>query len=282
MICPHLGSQSTSLQGVYTLATALPTQEAQDQEPEESLPGERDPTPSSHLSVVISAYNEEESLPILFDEVLDELRGWTSLELIIVNDGSTDRTEEVMHELKLALVERERPEVSLVLCSLAENQGMGAALKTGYRTASQPWVSFLPGDGQIAPSMLLLLCEAAQRGARVVTTRYTNRDYTPYRKVLSRGLRLLSRVIIGVKITSEGMYLIERDTLLAMPMTSDSFMLNLEIPIRAARAQLPMAVVGIEVRPRQGGVSSATQLSRIFGTLSDLVALRWRMLRERS
>lgn len=238
--------------------------------------------PHVRLSVVISAYNEEEALPLLFSELLEELRGWTSLEVIIVNDGSLDQTAEVMETLKGSAELATRPEVRLVLCSLDSNQGMGAALQAGYRLASEPWVTFLPGDGQIAPAMIPPLCDAVKRGARVVTTRYTNRQYTPYRKLLSRGLRGLSRLIIGLHVTSEGMYLIERDLLNAMPLFSDSFMLNLEIPIRAAKAQVAMETVGIEVRPRQGGVSSATQLGRVFSTLLDLIALRWRMSRERS
>ena len=78
------------------------------------------------------------------------------------------------------------------------------------------------------------------------------------------------------------MYLIERTLLRSMPLASDSFMLNLEIPIRAARLRVAMDVVGIEVRARQGGQSSATHWGRIAHTLKDLIALRWRMIRERS
>ena len=121
--------------------------------------------PHVRLSVVISAYNEEEALPLLFSELLEELRGWTSLEVIIVNDGSLDQTAEVMERLKGSAELAARPEVRLVLCSLDSNQGMGAALQAGYRLASEPWVTFLPGDGQIAPAMIPPLCDAVKRGA---------------------------------------------------------------------------------------------------------------------
>ena len=244
------------------------------------------PSPRQRLSLIISAYNEEEALPQLFAEIRRELVGWEVLEVIIVNDGSTDRTAEVMSELEADLeaerTEESDPSVKLILYSLDHNSGMGAALKAGYHLASEPWVTFLPGDGQIVPAMIYPICDAAERGARVVTTRYTNRQYSLYRKILSHGLRVLNRLIVGVDVTSEGMYLIERDLLQAMPLASDSFMLNLEIPIRAARHKLPMEVVGIEVRERQGGQSSATRWGRIVSTLIDLIALRWRMMNERS
>ena len=245
------------------------------------------PSPRQCLSLVISAYNEEEALPQLFTEIQRDLVGWKALEVIIINDGSHDRTAEVMSEIKEAL-QRDQAlgvcdqSMRVILCSLDTNRGMGAALQKGYRLATEPWVTFLPGDGQIEPAMIYSLCEATERGARAVTTRYTNRQYTPFRLALSRGLRILSRMIVGVNVTSEGMYLIERNLLQAMPLISDSFMLNLEIPIRAARQGLPMEVVGIKVRARQGGTSSATQWSRIVNTLVDLIVLRWRMMRERS
>ena len=245
------------------------------------------PSPRQCLSLVISAYNEEEALPRLFAEIKRDLVGWTALEVIIINDGSTDGTAEVMETLNSQL-QTDRAEgrldhsLRLVLSSLNENRGMGAALRAGYELATEPWVTFLPGDGQIAPAMIYPLCDAAELGARAVTTRYTNRKYSLYRQILSRGLRVLNRMIVGVNVTSEGMYLIERTLLQSMPLTSDSFMLNLEIPIRVARQRLPMHVVGIEVRARQGGQSSATQWGRIASTLKDLIALRLRMMRERS
>ena len=236
-------------------------------------------SPRERLSLVISAYNEEEALPKLIEEIIDTLKDRDALQVIIINDGSTDRTAEVMHSLSERYAYFDET-FTLITHHLPNNQGMGAALKAGYRLASEPWVTFLPGDGQISPAMIEPLCEAVDRGAIAVSTYYTNREYRAYRAVLSRGLRLLNAIIVGVQVTSEGIYLIEKSALHAMPLTSDSFMLNLEIPIRAARAQLPMETVGIEVRSRQGGTSSATQWSRIFNTFRDLIGLRIHFIRE--
>lgn len=241
------------------------------------------PSPLHRLSLVITAYNEEIALPKLFEELLEALGHWRALEVIIVNDGSRDQTAQVMSELKTTLrahreAERYR-KVRLTLCSLKKNLGMGAALRVGYSLASEDWVTFLPGDGQIEPSMVTRLCEAVEPRVSAVTTRYTNREYTWYRALLSRGLRHLSALIVGVSVTSEGSYLIKRDTLKQMPLASTSFMLNLEIPIRAAHRGLKLKVVDIEVRARQGGASSATELKRITSTFRDLVALRLRLMR---
>ena len=238
-------------------------------------------SPFHSLSLVIAAFNEEEALPKLFDEVMIQLSSWPTIELIIVDDGSTDDTALVIDEISVEF-EKEAPKTwSLQVISFRENRGMGAALKAGYHAASEKWVTFLPGDGQIEPKMISRLCELVSEGTCLVTTRYTNREYSFLRKCLSRGLRFISYAITWVDITSEGMYLVERKTLASMPLVSDSFMLNLEIPIRAAERRLKVHIAEIEVRPRQGGVSHATQWGRIMSTLIDLIVLKLQLLRER-
>ena len=247
-------------------------------------------TPDDELTVVIPAFNEEEALPHLIKETYDALEGIARLELIIIDDGSSDRTAEVMSTLQCPedrqQVERGGAPQRIYL---PQNQGMGAALKAGFSMATCAWVTFIPGDGQIAPSQIPLLFSAVQgsseeegaHGASIVTTRYTNREYSLKRKVLSRGMRILSALIVGTSVHSEGMYLLHRDLLQRLPLHSDSFMLNLEIPIRVVRASLPTAIAHIEVRPRQGGLSSATRFGRIFQTLRDMFMLRLQLERER-
>ena len=48
-----------------------------------------------YLSLIITAYNEEEALPKLINEIIEDMQEWTYLELIIVNDGSLDQTQNV-------------------------------------------------------------------------------------------------------------------------------------------------------------------------------------------
>jgi glycosyltransferase involved in cell wall biosynthesis len=230
------------------------------------------------LSVVVTAYQEEEALGPLITELYRDLSDVTSLEVIIVNDGSTDRTAEVM----ASFIHPEHRPGRLVCHHLPHNMGMGAALKAGYELASEGWVTFLPGDGQLMPSSLLTLCDEAERsGVRLVTTRYTNRTFTPLRWVLSKGLRVANVLIMGQRVYSEGMYLIERELLHSLPLTSNSFMLNLELPLRVSRLGEAVSVAWVEVRARQGGVSSAARVGRVWSTLRDLLALRITLEKER-
>ncbi len=232
-----------------------------------------------YLSLIITAYNEEEALPKLIHEIVQDMSTWEHLELIIVNDGSQDQTQAVMQSLQTQL--NSLSWLTIKLIEFTENKGMGAALKAGFKEASQAWISFLPGDGQIEPKMMQKLCLLAHNETVLVTTRYTNREYNLYRKVISKGLRMITFLILWTQITSEGMYLIQQTKLQELHLISDSFMLNLEIPIRIAQSKAKIKVAEIQVRERQGGVSQATNWQRIFNTFKDLIYLRWRIWLEK-
>jgi dolichol-phosphate mannosyltransferase len=219
------------------------------------------------LTVVVPAFNEEEALVFTINELIEKLHAIKTLEILIVDDGSTDQTKAVALDLS-------QKDQRVKLISFAHNQGMGAALKAGFLAATQPWITFVPSDGQIPADQLLLMIPPIAQGIQLVCTKYQNRKYTPYRWLLSYGLRILSTLIIGTKIQSDGPYLIARSLVQTLPMLSDSFMLNLEIPIRVKRKKIEISVIWISLRERVAGVSKATKQGRIWHTFLDIWQLR--------
>jgi len=104
------------------------------------------------LSVIIPALNEEDGIAIIAQRVLDIERtlleiGVEGPELIIVDDGSQDRTPEIVTAI---------PGVKLVQHQV--NQGYGAAIKTGFRHASGDLLAFLDADGTYPPEFFPALC----------------------------------------------------------------------------------------------------------------------------
>lgn len=114
------------------------------------------------LSVVIPAYNEENGIAEIASRVLSvrpalQKVGVERLELLVVDDGSKDRTAEVAQTI---------PGVSLI--RHPKNKGYGAALKTGFSKASGDLIGFLDADGTYPPEYFPQLCQVALDGADLV------------------------------------------------------------------------------------------------------------------
>jgi len=114
------------------------------------------------LSVVIPAYNEEQGISAIAQRVLamrDDLSqvGIRELELLVVDDGSRDRTAQVAGGI---------PGVRLI--RHPRNRGYGAALKTGFSQARGELIGFLDADGTYPPEYFPQLCQLALNGTDLV------------------------------------------------------------------------------------------------------------------
>ena len=114
------------------------------------------------LSIVIPAYNEENGIKEIATRVLAiepalKQIGMKGLELLVVDDGSKDRTAEVASNI---------PGVNLIRHQ--RNKGYGAALKTGFSKASGELIAFLDADGTYPPEYFPRLCCAAMNGTDLV------------------------------------------------------------------------------------------------------------------
>ena len=105
--------------------------------------------PNESLTIVMAAYNEEDSLPYGVQRALEFLETHVKDgELILVNDGSTDGTG-------AAIATMAAMESHVRAFHLSSNQGMGAALLLGFSEALKDWVTILPADCQLDPFELL-------------------------------------------------------------------------------------------------------------------------------
>ncbi len=114
------------------------------------------------LSVVIPAYNEEGSIAEIAHRVLavrDALKevGVDGLELLVVDDGSKDRTVEIASSIQ-----------GVTIIQHPHNKGYGGALKTGFSQATGELIAFLDADGTYPPEYFPQLCQATLNGADLV------------------------------------------------------------------------------------------------------------------
>jgi len=153
------------------------------------------------VSVVIPCFNEEDGIPQLKEKLtpaLDSLKEKYRMEVIFVDDGSSDKTFE-----KLQAAFDAEPDFHIVRHE--KNQNLGAATRTGMRHAKGKWVAFLDSDCTYEPSLLTPMLSQMEQGADLVTLS----PYHPkgkvegvaaYRLALSKGLSFMYRLILRRKI----------------------------------------------------------------------------------
>jgi glycosyltransferase involved in cell wall biosynthesis len=221
------------------------------------------------LSVIVFAFDEEENVAAVLGELMAWLRAHEpDAEIVFIDDGSRDRTLERAEAALAGFPHRALRHET--------NRGIGAALKSGVRLASGAWITFLPADGQIEPEAIGTLRAAADATTDLVLSVYDHRDDGLDRTILSAGVRALITLVHGVRLRSDGPYLIRRSLFVPAELPPDTFFLNFELPIRALAAGLSTRTVTIACRPRRAGVSKSTGLKRVAGVAKDLLDLRRR------
>ncbi|MCI5073096.1 glycosyltransferase family 2 protein [bacterium] len=222
------------------------------------------------LSIVVTAYNEQAVLEIFINQLMHYLQAHVKqYEVIIVNDGSNDATPKIMQSL------REQYPQWIELVHLEKNSGMGAALEKGFSRAQYEWLTFFPADGQIKPielNKMFTVLESSK--VDCVTTKYKNRKYTLKRKVISWVFHGLTTLILGQDPKNQGIYLLKKSVYQQLKLYSNTFLFNLELPVKVQKAGYILQEVKILLSPRIAGVSKAMQKPRILSTLWQMLLIR--------
>ena len=234
-------------------------------------------TAVDQLSVVLPAYNEEPNIERVVRAVVPylEARGF-DYELLVVNDGSADRTGAILDGL-VAEFPRLRPQHH------PRNRGYGAALRTGFEAARKRFVFYMDGDGQFDIEDLDRLLPLATDEQSIVTGyRIERRD--PFMRRLNAKLfgGFLVRVMLGVKVRDLNcaFKLIPKKVLEAITLESTGALINAELYGRAIRKGFGIKEVGVHHYPREAGVQTGAHLRVILRAFYDLARLRQKIVRE--
>ncbi len=192
----------------------------------------------SHVSVVIPCYNEQEGLPLLFSK-LDLLykqinRRKYCLELVLVNDNSSDATPELL-DRHLG----DRPYAKVV--HNQANLGLGGAIKEGFRRATGDIIVTIDADTNYDQLEIPALLERMTDGVDIVTgspfMEGGDWNYPFHRYVLSQGVAELYKKVLGaragnIKTFTCGFRAYRREALAAITPPSDDFLFTAEILVR--------------------------------------------------
>jgi len=149
------------------------------------------------LSVVIPLYNEEENIRILYKQIVEALQGYSNYEIIVINDGSTDKTLEICKNIHAS-------DQRFKIISFRRNYGQSAALAAGFEYAKGMRIVSLDGDLQNDPADIPRLLEKLDQGFdAVVGWRFERKDKLSKRAFSVFG-RILRRLFLKDKTHDSG------------------------------------------------------------------------------
>ena len=221
------------------------------------------------LSIVFPVFNEEENVPILLDEIVTALHGqpW-SYEMIAVDDGSVDRSREILQQSRAKYP-------NLRVLTFERNSGQTAALDAGWRAAKGTHVVSLDADLQNDPAdiprMMRLL---EQSHADMIIGVRVNRQDTFARKIQSRIGNSVRNWITGDQITDTGcsLKLVKRSAIERVALYNG---MHRFLPTLVRMQGHKVIETPVNHRPRKYGVSKYGAMNRAMRGLVDCFAVRW-------
>ena len=231
-------------------------------------------TPVRELSVILPAYNEEPNIDRVVRQVMAYLEPTgIDYEVLPVNDGSRDRTAEILDALQQELP-RVRPQHH------PQNRGYGAALRSGFDAARKRYVFYMDGDGQFDIKDLDHLLPLASEDVIVTGFRIERRDPLVRRLKAKLFGGWLVRIMLGVyvKDLNCAFKLIPKRVFETVKLESTGALINAELYGRAIRAGFGIREVGVHHYAREAGVQTGAHLSVIFRAFYDLFRLRQQII----
>jgi glycosyltransferase involved in cell wall biosynthesis len=224
------------------------------------------------LSLVLPAFNEEGNLEPVVQDALAVLPLHSDrFEIIIVDDGSRDRTAEVAGRLAAA-DERVR------VVRHGRNRGYGAALVSGFEAATGDFVMFMDADRQFDIHDLRLLAPFAGDFDIVAGFRMERSDPL-HRRIFAETFNVVVRVLFGVHMRDIdcAFKLFRGDLLRGMNLTTSGALINTEIQAKARRQGARVQQIGVHHYPRVAGEQSGGSPRVIARAMGETIALWWRM-----
>ncbi|MGB9696458.1 MAG: glycosyltransferase family 2 protein [Ignavibacteria bacterium] len=222
------------------------------------------------LSVFFPAYYDENNIGKVVEkavEVLEELK-LGDYEIIIIEDGSPDRTAEVADKLALKY-----PKVRVI--HHEKNMGYGATLRDGFLNSRMDYVFYSDGDNQFDLTELKKFVALIPYSDIVVGYR-KHKQYSLYRKFTSLCYNYLLRLLFDIHYWDIdcAFKLFKADLFKKIKIESVDAFIDAEVMIKAKFLGYTSTEVGVEHLPRLDGISTGARPSVIFRTIKEVFQFR--------
>ena len=234
---------------------------------------------SRHMvSVIVPVYNEDSTIPCLLTHIKGILRQTLlEYEIIVVNDGSTDNTLEI-------LVKEGKLDEHVKVVSYSENSGKGYAVRQGMLQSKGDMVLFLDGDLDISPNEIKKYIKELEGFDLVIASKahpQSKVNSPSHRKFLSKMYSFLVRLIVGIKVkdTQSGLKIGNGDVLrrIFKVMLVKGYAFDVELLALATRFNLKIGELPINIT-----LNSSFKIREIIKMFTDTVGISYRLRITRS
>ncbi len=242
------------------------------------------------LTIVIPAFNEKENIPFLVSNLKKTIQRWPySVEVLIVNDGSSDGSREILDKIaenELKGRKGSAPHFQLRIAHHQKHKGFGAALKTGYKNARGKVISTMDADLTHNPEQIRKFMNKINEGYdMVIGSRYVEGgkmvDVAWYRRLISDMSRVLIKILFNmpIKDVTNGFRAVRKQLLDNIELKSNSFNILPEMVVKARKKGYKITEVPMTLTKRKYGVSKMNPLKDYTKEILTLFKLRigWRI-----
>lgn len=223
------------------------------------------------LSVVIPVYNEADNIRPLASEIHAALVADPPYEIVLVDDGSTDGTGDVLAELSAG-------DARVRCVQHSQNRGQSTAIRTGVKAARSEWIVTLDGDGQNDPAdipkLLEVIASADDEQVVMVAGHRAKRQDVWLKRCSSRIANRVRAALLHDQTadTGCGLKLFSREAFLDLPFFDH---MHRFLPALIQREGGKVVSVDVNHRLRVKGHSKYGLHNRLWVGIVDLIGVRW-------
>ncbi len=232
----------------------------------------RNPAVTS-VSAFFPCYNDEHSIAGMVRDASAALADAVDdFEIIVIDDGSTDGSLDVLRALAEEVVE-------LRILAHPVNRGYGGALQSGFAAATKQWVFYTDGDAQYDASEVVRCIDAALDDVDIVQGYKIGRGDEWYRRIIGRAYHHAVKLLFGLSVrdTDCDFRLIRSSMMDRIALTSTSGVICVELMHSLNQLDARFVEVGVSHHWRPYGRSQFFRLPRIARSAQQLFALWWRV-----
>ncbi len=229
------------------------------------------------ISVFFPCYNDARTIGGLVDDAVFVLKKLTrKFEVLVIDDGSSDGSQQVLRELEVKYPKVVRPIFH------KKNLGYGGALKDGFKNARYELVFYTDGDGQYDVKELPILFGLMTPDVSFINGIKMERQDFAYRVIIGNFYALCMRwaFLLPIYDVDCDFRLIRKTLLGKLTLRSNSGSICVELVKKAEKAGVKFRQVSVHHFPRLYGSSQFFKLDRLISTFRELVVLWWKVMIE--